>query len=415
MENNTVRRTSGKSKKNKKLVGFFKWCVFALEILVTIVMITGIVLLVTPNAKAKLIASPFGKYFAYFLIDEDDYNENVHDNNFNKDNVQVNPELNTEKMKGYTTIALFGIDARGSEFDKVTHSDSIIVVSINNETGEIKMVSLYRDTYLRITKPDGTGSYNKLNNAYYVGGPEAAINTINTNFDLNITDYAVINFSGLADVIDLLGGIEVNLTKKEMWYVNGYLTETRKITGKDAPDLTKWGENIHLTGLQAVAYCRIRYTAFIDENGESINNDYGRTARQRNVIKKLVDKAKTAGADQLLNMIDIVFKGQSTEKTFSTSLSYETIVNMVPTLLEFSLVQEEGKSGFPYSLGNETINGGSMVIPRTLSYNVSKLHEYLYGDDDYVPTNTVQHISDTIEAISGQGKLPLKEDKEDTN
>ncbi len=409
MESNTNKRK--KSKRNKKFVGFFKWCVFALEILVTIVMIAGIILLVTPNAKAKLISSPFGKYFAQFLIDEDDYNKNVHDSDFDKNDVQVNDGLNTEKTKGYTTIALFGIDARGSEFDKVAHSDSIIVVSINNENGEIKMVSLFRDTFLRIMGSDGNANYNKLNSAYYHGGPQAAINTINTNFDLNITDYAVINFSGLADVIDLLGGIEVNLTETEMWYVNGYLTETRKITGKDAPDLTRYGNNIHLSGLQAVAYCRIRYTTFYDEDGTAINNDYGRTARQRLVIKKLVDKAKSAGADQLLNMVDVVFKGQSTEKTFATSLSYDTIIDMVPTLLEFSLIQEQGKSGFPYSLGNTDINGGSMVIPTNLSYNVTKLHEYLYGDSDYVPTNTVQNISDTIEAISGMDKKLLDEDK----
>jgi len=407
-----VKNSKGLSAKQKLLLtNMFKWCVCVAEIFVTIIMITGIVLLVMPNAKMKLLSSPFGKHFASYIIDKDSYEENVHDETFKKDEVETNDELDISKFEEYTTIALFGIDARGSEFDNITHSDSIMVVSINNKTGEIKMVSLYRDTLSRIIRNNGAVVYDKLTNAYYLGGPQAAINTINTSLDLNITDYAVINFSGLADVIDLLGGIEVNLTKKEMQYVNGYLVETRKITGKKAPDLTQYGDNIHLTGLQAVAYCRIRYTTFYDEEGNAINNDYGRTARQRSVIKKLVDKAKAAGAEQLLSIVDIVFKGQAEEKTFATSLSYEEIIEMIPHLVNFSLIQEQGKTGFPYSLDTKTIHGGSMVIPTDLAYNVTKLHEYLYGDEDYVPTTKVQQISDTIAAISGMKKRELAEDK----
>lgn len=396
-------------KTKKKAVRIFKRILFGVEVFICVLLVAAITLLLIPDVKSKLLKTPLGKYMIRYVIDKESYN-NVHVDNFDKNKVEHNEGLNTEKMEEYTTIALFGIDARGEEFDKITHSDSIIVVNINNKTGEVKMVSMYRDTYVRIVKNDGTVSYDKLTNAYFLGGAECAINTLNTNYDLNIKDYAIINFSGLSDLIDLLGGIEVNLTKTEMKYVNGYLTETRKITGKKAPDLKTYGDNIHLTGLQAVAYCRIRYTTFIDEDGKKLNNDYGRTARQRLVINKLVDKAKSAGADKILDMVNIIFKGQSQEKTFMTSLTYEEIIDMIPTLLNFAMVQEEGKGGFPYSLDTKTINKSSVVCHRGLSYNVKKLHEYLYDDTDYEPTKMVQSINETLIKITGFDEKKLPED-----
>ena len=413
MESDDFYRINEKAQKRKKTkrINIFKRIVLVMEIFISIALVGAITLLLIPNAKAKLLKTPFGKYIVRFVLDESSYDK-VHDGKFNRDNVNHNAGLNTEKMNDYTTLALFGIDARGSEFDNITHSDSIIVVTINNKTSEVKMVSMYRDTYVRIVKPNGSITYDKLTNAYFFGGVEGAINTLNTNYDLNIKDYAIVNFSGLADVIDALGGIEVNLTKEEMNYVNGYLTETRKITGKDTPNLRKYGDNIHLTGLQAVAYCRIRYTAFYDDNGNAIRNDYGRTARQRNVINKLVGKAKEAGADKLLDIVDLIFKGQSTETTFRTSLSYETIIDMIPTLLGFEMVQEEGKGGFPYTYISTEINTSSVVCHRGLEYNVTKLHEYLYNDNDYKPTKMIQNIGNTLIKITGYEEKKLPEDED---
>jgi len=408
------RNKSGKQAKTTgkaKFIKASKIFVLSLEIFVSLILVLGIALFFIPNVKAKLLKTPFGKYLVQSVIDEDEYNENVYDNTYNPDNVEINDGLDEEKIKGYTTLALFGIDARGEEFDNVTHSDSIIVVAINNDTGEVKMVSMYRDTYVRITGLKGMGNYGKLTNAYFLGGVECAINTLNINYDLNIKDYAIVNFSGLADVIDLLGGVDVNLTKAEMDYINGYLVETRKVTGKDSPDVTSYGDNIHLTGLQAVSYCRIRYTTFYDENGQAIRNDYGRTARQRLVLSKIVEKAKSVGADALFDIVDIIFKGQSEQKTLKTSLTYETIIEMIPTLLEFSLVQEEGKGGFPYTSGTATINGASSVCHRGLAYNVKKLHEFLYNDADYEPTETVKKISETMVYITGYEEQKLDEDK----
>lgn len=342
-----------------------------------------------------------------------DYEENVQDKDYNEDKVVINEGLN-EEIETYRNIALFGIDSRGDEFDDSAHSDTIIIVSINNKTGEVKMASLYRDTMLKVVDEDGDVTYTKCNSAFFKGGPECAVNMLNTNLDLNITDYAVVNFNGLANIIDALGGIEVNLTYDEMFYVNGYLTETRLITGMDAPDLTTYGENIHLSGLQATAYCRIRYTSFYDEDGTKYSNDMGRTARQRSVIKKVVEKAKNAGLSQVLAVAQSILNYNTAEdKIIGTSLSFDEIMDLIPTMLEFTLTESQG---FPFTLDTPTINGASMVVAEGLSYNVSKLHEFLFDEEDYVPSDQVMEISDYLENYTGIPTVKLDEDiEEDEN
>lgn len=338
---------------------------------------------------------------------KDDYVEKVQDTNYDENKVVINEGL-SENIETYKNIALFGIDPRGSEFDDSAHSDTIIIVSINNKTGEVKMASVYRDTMLKIVDEDGDVSYTKANAAFFKGGPECAVNMLNTNLDLNITDYAVVNFTGLAKIIDALGGIDVTITPEEMTYVNGYLTETRKITGLDAPDITHSG-NIHLSGLQATAYCRIRYVSFYDEDGTKYSNDMGRTARQRSVIKKLVEKAKKAGVSQLLNIADtILHYNTEDEKIIGTSLTFDEVMDLIPTMINFSLT---GSEGFPFTCDTPTINKASMVVAQGLSYNVTKLHEFLFNEENYVPSGQVVEISDYLENYTGIPTVKLKEDR----
>ncbi len=340
-----------------------------------------------------------------------DYEEKVQDTDYDENKLVVNDKVaDNENIEPYRNIALFGIDSRGSEFDDSAHSDTIIVVSINNKTGEVKMASVYRDTMLKVVDEDGDVSYTKCNAAFFKAGPECAVNMLNTNLDLNITDYVVVNFNGLTEIIDALGGIDVNLTGDEMFYVNGYLTETRKITGLDAPDLTHAGD-VHLSGLQATAYCRIRKVAFHDEDGTVYNNDMGRTARQRSVIKKLVEKAKTAGVSQVLSITRTIFNYNSEDdKIIGTSLSFNEVMDLIPIMLDFSLT---GSQGFPFTCDTPTINGASMVVAQGLSYNVSKLHEYLFNEQDYEPSNQVETISDYLENYTGIPTVKLEEDKDD--
>lgn len=337
---------------------------------------------------------------------KEDYVEKVQDTDYDEEKVVINEGL-SENIETYKNIALFGIDPRGSEFDDSAHSDTIIIVSINNKTGQVKMASVYRDTMLKIVDEDGDVSYTKANAAFFKGGPECAVNMLNTNLDLNITDYAVVNFTGLAKIIDALGGIDVTLTPEEMTYVNGYLTETRKITGLDAPDITHAGD-IHLSGLQATAYCRIRYVSFYDEDGTKYSNDMGRTARQRSVIKKLVEKAKKAGVSQLLSIADtILHYNTEDEKIIGTSLSFNEVMDLIPTMINFTMA---GSEGFPFTCDTPTINKASMVVAQGLSYNVTKLHEFLFDEENYVPSEQVIAISDYLESYTGIPTVKLKED-----
>ena len=346
---------------------------------------------------------------------KDLYENKVMDKDFNKENVSKNEGLKEIDEK-YLNIALFGIDARGSEFDAATHSDTIIVVNVNMETKEVKMVSVYRDTMLEVSDLNGTVTYNKANTAFFKAGAEGAINMLNTNLDLDITDYAVVNFSGLIKIIDALGGIEANITEKEREYINGYMTETRQITGEDAPDLTKSGQ-VHLNGLQATAYCRIRYTTYYAPDGKEYSYDLGRTARQRFVLEQLFSKAKKAGASEIVKIANSIINYNSeNERIVKTSLSFDEIMDLIPIVLEMNI---SGNTGFPFTLTAPTINGASYVVASGLEYNVEKLHEYLFGDKNYKTTATVKEISDYIKNYTGCDTVVLPEDEtqkeEETN
>ncbi|MCI8669075.1 MAG: LytR family transcriptional regulator [Lachnospiraceae bacterium] len=341
----------------------------------------------------------------------DDYEEKVQDTGFNKENVTTNNEIG-EEIETYRNIALFGIDSRNSAFDDQVHSDSIIIVSINNKTGEVKLASVYRDTMLKMTNRQGEEVYTKANSAFFMGGAENAVSMLNINLDLNITDYAVVNFTGLTKIIDALGGIDVNITPQEKFYINGYLVETREITGMDAPDVAEAG-HVHLCGLQATAYCRIRYVTFTDEDGTDYHYDMGRTARQRSVLKKLVAKAKLAGAGQVMSIADSILNyNTADEKILTTSLTFDEVMDLIPTMLDFELTET---MGFPFTCDTPTIDKASVVVANGLSYNVTKLHEYLFGEKNYIPSLQVQNISDYLENYTGIPTIKLKEDETGNN
>lgn len=168
-------------------------------------------------------------------------------------NIEISEEKQ-EQMKGYWTIAVFGVDSRNSSVGKGNNSDVNMVCNINMDTGEIKLVSVYRDTYLNISDKN---SYNKINAAYLQGGPEQAVKALNKNLDLDIDDYATFNWKAVADAINILGGIDVEISKAELYYINAFITETVKATGVYSVHLKKTGMN-HLDGVQAVAYGRLR-------------------------------------------------------------------------------------------------------------------------------------------------------------
>ena len=327
------------------------------------------------------------------------FEKGVFDDEFDKSKLIKN-NLKYKYSGEYMNFVLFGVDSRNKEVD-TSNSDSILIVSIHNTTGKVKMVSVYRDTMLGIYNKDGQfKEYFKVNSAFSNGGAEAAINTLNKNLDLDLTDYVTVNFGGVARIIDTLGGIKVNLTKGEKQQINYHMKSTVSSTGKRGKKVKKAGKNIKLNGVQAATYCRIRKATFIDpETGERISNDFGRAARQRSVIKKLVEAAKKAGVGQLEDMVDEVLNSDTKkDRIISTSFDFDSIVNLIPVLFDFEL---NGSEGFPSRLQTGTYNGASYVVPQTLATNVKKLHKYLYGEKNYQPTATVNDASFSITSRTG--------------
>ncbi|MCR5836266.1 MAG: LCP family protein [Lachnospiraceae bacterium] len=387
-----------RSLKRKKIILTIIECFFAL-----IFIALGVVVLVPSvrtQAMQTLAQSPFGKNIISMFAKEKFDNSSIYDSDFDDAAIEVN-DMEYNYSSEYTEFIMFGIDSRDSTFDEGTNSDSMVIVSVHNTTGEVNMVSLYRDTYLRIYNNDGSYRYSKLNSAYSSGGAAGAINTINKNLDMQIKDYVTVNFSGVAEIIDSLGGIEVNLTDDEVSQLNHHLKSTLSSTGEYSPKVTSGGKNVHLNGLQATTYCRIRKATFYDpETGNRVNDDYGRAARQRLVVMKLVDKAKKAGMTELQEMMDTVLnsKTKGQDQIVKTSFSMEEMVDMLPIIFKFSLGQS---SGFPRKLTTKSINGADCVLAKGLSRNVKILHKFLYGEEDYVPTPTVDEISNEIKYSTG--------------
>ena len=300
---------------------------------------------------------------------------------FNEENVKNNnlSDTVTERMKGYWTIALFGVDSRGTVLDKGVHSDVNMLCNINMDTGEIQLVSVYRDTYLNINDKN---SYNKINTAYFQGGPEQAVQAINKNLDLDIRDYASFNWKTVAEAINILGGVDIELSKAEFHYINGFITETVKYTGIPSQHLTHAGMN-HLDGVQAVAYGRLRL----------MDTDFARTERQKKVVKQAFEKAKQADWAVLNNLLVTVFP------QVATNIDVEDMIKMGRSISKFYLGEN---TGFPQARGDANISGkGACVIPTTLESNVKMLHEFLYGTTDYEPSDAVKQISAKISADTG--------------
>ena len=380
-----------KRRRRKKRLKLFLLCI---ELTVFLLAIIGVSIFLMPNSKAFLVKAftgcPAGRSLLKSLY-KDDYEANVLDKNVDKNKIRT-----VDLGEGYTNIALFGIDPRLGEFEDSTHTDTIMIVSINNKTHDVKLVSLYRDTLLRMTTRDGDIDYEKANSAYFRTGVEGALNMLNNNLDLDITEYVLVNFEGLTHIIDALGGIDINITEDEAYYINGYLTETRKITGLDTPDVSENGY-VHLTGLQATAYCRIRYVTFTDENGVEYINDYGRTSSHLYVFNTLLQKAKAAGISQVLNVADTLIKKNNVNghRIISTNIEWTRIVDLLTVAVDCNLTET---FGFPYDV--YTPESGrpyyGYVVPMGLKQNVTRLHSHLFPDKNYAPSDMVDRINDYI-------------------
>lgn len=300
-----------------------------------------------------------------------------------EDKLNINIDAKTQELlDGYTNIALFGIDNRSTGKYESGNSDCIMIASINNDTKEVSLISVYRDSFLAVDDDD---NLRKLNAAYAKGGPTGAVAALNKNLDLDIKEYVAVDFNAVMEVVDALGGIELDISSKEAETMKIYINEMNEVMGTNGTAVSGPGLQT-VNGIQALAYCRDRYSG---------GDDYGRTERQRTVISKIVEKAKAASLPTLNKVIDKLFPD------ISTSLSSSEILGLAAGIKDYELADTQG---WPFQLTTERMGGklGDVVVPTDLETNVNLLHQYLFDVEDYETTQTVKNISKSVINESGK-------------
>ena len=299
------------------------------------------------------------------------------DPEFTDSEAGINEDLGDDtllNLEGYTNIALFCLDNRTEGTYDQGLSDVIMIASINNETKEVKLLSVYRDTYLNI----GKGKYNKANSAYLKGGAKQAVQMLNTNLDLNIKEYACVDWMAVTEAVDALGGVTIDVTEQEIKWINAGVWEMNSKLGTNSSFVEEAGK-LRLDGVQATSYARIRKTA---------GNDFKRSSRQRIVLEAMLTEAKKADISTLLKICNSCFDD------ISTSLSLDEIIGLVRHVKEYKIA---ATTGFPFTMTTEKLSGsGDTVIPIDMKSNVSQLHEFLFDEVGYQPSKTVQAIHDAI-------------------
>lgn len=267
-------------------------------------------------------------------------------------------------------ILLVGSDTRselGSE--KYGRSDTVMIATIDNKHNRLKLTSLMRDMDVDIP---GYGKH-KFNAAYSYGGPELLYKTIATNFGISLDGYAEVDFEAFKDIVDEVGGVEIELTEQEAQYLN----TTNYISGKKNRNVVP-GWNT-MNGAQALGYCRVRKRANI--NGT--NNDQGRTERQRMVMSGIFDKVKKMPMSKWMDIIDVVLPNITTDISNGDIISYATdIVTMGTTEIDQYRIPVEGH----YSNGNSPTDGE--VLTLDLPANKQLLQDFLFEYDGKKETTT---------------------------
>lgn len=264
-----------------------------------------------------------------------------------------------EKLNEYRNIVLLGIDNKD---DYVGRSDCIIIFSLNEKTGKVKMTSIYRDTYVEVPNH----GYTKINHAYAYGKETLALTTINRNLDLDIEDFVTINFEVVKMVVDYLGGVEINLTDAEASQIDG---------------IDKAG-TYNLNGEQALKYGRTRY----------IDTDYKRTERMRNVIIKCFEKIQNMSLIELNDFLDRLLP------EIRTNIDKKEITKVLTKLNDIKI---ENSMGWPYEVSGQIIDKVWYGIPVNLKDCVQKLHKDLFEQENYETTTVVNDISQKIIEMTG--------------
>ncbi len=339
----------------------------ALRIFLTILLIIIIIVVILAGVAVGFVANKLGKI-------------NVEEINEEEVGITVKTK---EELSGYRNIALLGIDSRADDYGLGNRSDCIIIASLDQKTKNIRLISVYRDTYLQLEEK-GKTVLDKVTHAYSYGGAQNTLKALNTNLDLNITEYVTVNFDAVIAAVNAMGGVTIDIDSSELKYINDYINATSASSGIKSSQITKTGKQT-LDGVQAVAYSRIRYT----EGG-----DYKRTERMRTVIEAMLSKAKTLNIGQLNKLVDTILP------RVSTNISGTEIIGLVPSIASYNITDS---IGWPYETRGKTIDRW-YGIPVTLESNVEKLHKEIFGQSDYVVSDDIKEISNQIIKKTGYSK-----------
>ena len=348
-----AKKSNSKNKPKKKMNKALKVILIILVIIIVIV--------------AAVVAAGWG------MISE------MQDESIDENAIGLNDET-VQELSEYRNIALLGIDSRQDDYGLGNRSDCIIIASINKSTNDVKLISVYRDSYLQLNEK-GKTTLDKVTHAYSYGGAQNTLLALNTNLDLNIKEYLTVNFDTVVLAVDALGGVDIDITSDELKYLNSYIDATSQSSGVKASHITSAGKQ-KLSGVQAVAYSRIRYTA---------GGDYKRAERMRTVVQAMVTKAKSLSATQLISVANKILPH------VSTNISNSEIISLAPTLAKMNF---STSIGWPYETKGITLDRW-YGVPVTLESNVIRLHKEVFNDSDYTLPDNIKKISDSIVAKTG--------------
>ena len=359
-ERNKEREEENNMRKKKKMNKGIK--IFLIILLVLVIIIVGLGV-----AGYTFVNGKIGK---------------MQKENIDTTAVGINEETKQE-LKGYRNIALLGIDSRADDYGLGNRSDCMMIASINQETNEIKLISVYRDTYVYVTE-NGTKRLDKITHAYSYGGAQNTLKSLNEAMDLNITEFVTVNFDAVIAAVDSLGGVYIDIDETEIKYVNDYIDATSESSGVKSSHITHSGRQ-KLDGVQAVSYTRVRYTA---------GGDYKRTERMRTVVEAMLSKAKTLGVGQLNSFADTILP------KIRTNISSSEIWGLIPKLASFKVTES---IGWPYDTKGITLDRW-YGVPVTLQSNVERLHKEAFEQEDYEASDTVKEMSAAIVKKTGYSK-----------
>ncbi len=380
--------SSSSGKYNKKAKGFKAWWKHLTRgKKAALISVTSVVL---------VIAILLGWFFSYFK--------------YNYNSITTDPDelgFANVKEKGVINVALFGVDSRDETVFK-GNTDSIMILSLNTNTKKVKIFSIMRDTLVPM-EYQGDKYYGKINSAYSKG-PEHAIKTINTAFDLDISEYATVNFYGMTDIIDAVGGITATITQDELTWkgndhpnLNNCMDEICNEMGLNAKNyyIHTAGEQT-LNGVQAVAYARVRHCTTV----WGTRDDFGRTDRQRHVMQELFNKAITMKKTQYISLIKALIPCSETSLSYSDVLGLAVnILLSSPTFEQYRLPPSEYQSDFLM----KSPSGYGSVIYYDIDYAAKLINSIIYDDvtmEQYIELNPVETNNWYYEMTGTTGRRP---------